>query len=57
MNNLETKIIEAFEGKVVRKDLAFEVKGGLPLLSGNGVWSIITIGYISGDDVPTGGRR
>ena len=150
MDNLETKIIEAFEGKVVRKDLAFEVKGGLPvptyvleyllgqycasndeqviregvekvkdiirnnyinraeaeeikgkirengrfriidkisvilnerkdcyeaefanlglrgvplatefvtknpkLLSGNGVWSIITIGYISGDDVPT----
>ena len=150
MNNLETKIIEAFEGKVVRKDLAFEVKGGLPvptyvleyllgqycasndeqmiregvekvkdiirnnyinraeaeevkgkirengrfriidkisavlnekkdcyeavfanlglrgvplatefvtknpkLLSGNGVWSIITIGYISGEDVPT----
>ena len=150
MNNLETKIIEAFEGKVVRKDLAFEVKGGLPvptyvleyllgqycasndeqiiregvekvkdiirnnyinraeseevkgkirengrfriidkisavlnekkdcyeaefanlglrgvplatefvtknpkLLSGNGVWSIITIGYLSGDDVPT----
>lgn len=150
MDNLETKIIEAFEGKVVRKDLAFEVKGGLPvptyvleyllgqycasndeqiiregvekvkdiirnnyinraeaeeikgkirengrfriidkisavlnekkdcyeavfanlglrgvplatdfvtknpkLLSGNGVWSIITIGYIPGDDVPT----
>ena len=150
MDNLETKIIEAFEGKVVRKDLAFEVKGGLPvptyvleyllgqycasndeqiiregvekvkdiirnnyinraeaeevkgkirengrfriidkisavlnekkdyyeavfanlglrgvplatefvtknpkLLSGNGVWSIITIGYISGDDAPT----
>ena len=150
MNNLEAKIIEAFEGKVVRKDLAFEVKGGLPvptyvleyllgqycasnddqiiregvekvkdiirnnyinraeseevkgkirengrfriidkisavlnekkdcyeaefanlglrgvplatdfvtknpkLLSGNGVWSIITIGYIPGDDVPT----
>ena len=24
MENLETKIIEAFEGKVVRKDLAFE---------------------------------
>ena len=150
MDNLETKIIEAFEGKVVRKDLAFEVKGGLPvptyvleyllgqycasndeqiiregvekvkdiirnnyinraeseevkgkirengrfriidkisavlnekkdcyeaefanlglrgvplatdfvtknpkLLSGNGVWSIITIGYLAGDDVPT----
>ena len=150
MDNLEAKIIEAFEGKVVRKDLAFEVKGGLPvptyvleyllgqycasndeqiiregvekvkdiirnnyinraeaeeikgkirengrfriidkisavlnekkdcyeavfanlglrgvplatdfvtknpkLLSGNGVWSIITIGYIPGDDVPT----
>jgi len=150
MENLESKIIEAFEGKVVRKDLAFEVKGGLPvptyvleyllgqycasndeqiiregvekvkdiirnnyinraeaeevkgkirengrfriidkisavlnekkdcyeavfanlglrgvplatdfvtknpkLLSGNGVWSIITIGYISGEDVPT----
>ena len=150
MENLETKIIEAFEGKVVRKDLAFEVKGGLPvptyvleyllgqycasndeqiiregvekvkdiirnnyinraeseevkgkirengrfriidkisavlnekkdcyeaefanlglrgvplatdfvtknpkLLSGNGVWSIITIGYLAGDDVPT----
>ena len=150
MDNLEAKIIEAFEGKVVRKDLAFEVKGGLPvptyvleyllgqycasndeqviregvemvkniirnnyinraeaeevkgkirengkfriidkisavlnekkdcyeaifanlglrgvplatefvtknpkLLSGNGVWSIITIGYIQGDDVPT----
>lgn len=150
MENLESKIIEAFEGKVVRKDLAFEVKGGLPvptyvleyllgqycasndeqiiregvekvkdiirnnyinraeaeevkgkirengrfriidkisavlnekkdyyeavfanlglrgvplatdfvtknpkLLSGNGVWSIITIGYISGDDAPT----
>ena len=31
MDNLETKIIEAFEGKVVRKDLAFEVKGGLPV--------------------------
>ena len=31
MNNLEAKIIEAFEGKVVRKDLAFEVKGGLPV--------------------------
>ena len=31
MENLETKIIEAFEGKVVRKDLAFEVKGGLPV--------------------------
>ena len=150
METLENKIIEAFEGKVVRKDLAFEVKGGLPvptyvleyllgqycasndeqiiregvekvkdiirnnyinraeaeevkgkirengrfriidkisavlnekkdcyeaefanlglrgvplatefvtknpkLLSGNGVWSIITIGYIPGDDVPT----
>ena len=150
MDNLEAKIIETFEGKVVRKDLAFEVKGGLPvptyvleyllgqycasndeqiiregvekvkeiirnnyinraeaeeikgkirengrfriidkisavlnerkdyyeavfanlglrgvplatefvtknpkLLSGNGVWSIITIGYISGDDAPT----
>lgn len=150
MDNLEAKIIETFEGKVVRKDLAFEVKGGLPvptyvleyllgqycasndeqiiregvekvkdiirnnyinraeaeeikgkirengrfriidkisavlnekkdcyeavfanlglrgvplatdfvtknpkLLSGNGVWSIITIGYIPGDDVPT----
>ncbi len=150
MDNLEAKIIESFEGKVVRKDLAFEVKGGLPvptyvleyllgqycasndeqiiregvekvkeiirnnyinraeaeeikgkirengrfriidkisavlnerkdyyeavfanlglrgvplatefvtknpkLLSGNGVWSIITIGYISGDDAPT----
>lgn len=150
MDNLEAKIIDAFEGKVVRKDLAFEVKGGLPvptyvleyllgqycasndeqiiregvekvkdiirnnyinraeaeevkgkirengkfriidkisavlnekkdcyeavfanlglhgvplatdfvtknpkLLSGNGVWSIITIGYIYGDDVPT----
>lgn len=31
MDNLEAKIIEAFEGKVVRKDLAFEVKGGLPV--------------------------
>ena len=31
METLENKIIEAFEGKVVRKDLAFEVKGGLPV--------------------------
>jgi len=150
MDALENKVINTFAGKVVRKDLAFEVKGGLPvptyvleyllgqycatndpeqiragvekvkdiihnnyinraeaevikgkikqlgkysiidkisatlnerqdcyeatfanlgltrvplsadivnrnpkLLSGNGVWSIVTIGYVGGDDVPT----
>lgn len=31
METLENKIIAAFSGKVVRKDLAFEVKGGLPV--------------------------
>ena len=101
---LQQKVMNAFVGKVVRKDLAFLVKGGLPvptyvleyllgqycasddeevindglekvkqafsnlglsgvpigteyvrknpkLLSGNGVWCIVTIGYISGEDV------
>ena len=28
---LQEKILEAFLGKVVRKDLAFLVKGGLPI--------------------------
>jgi ATP-dependent Lon protease len=28
---LQEKILEAFEGKVVRKDLAFMVKGGQPV--------------------------
>lgn len=31
METLENKIIAAFSGKVVRKDLAFEVKAGLPV--------------------------
>ena len=31
MDNLEQKILELFEGKVVRKDLAFSVKGNLPV--------------------------
>lgn len=31
MNTLEDKIMSAFAGKVVRKDLAFAVKGGLPV--------------------------
>ena len=31
MEELQTKILEAFQGKVVRKDLAFLVKGGLPV--------------------------
>ena len=31
MNTLENKIMSAFAGKVVRKDLAFAVKGGLPV--------------------------
>lgn len=31
MDNLEKKILESFEGKVVRKDLAFVVKGNLPV--------------------------
>lgn len=31
MNELQQKILEAFEGKVVRKDLAFLVKGNLPV--------------------------
>jgi len=30
--SLQEKIMEAFLGKVVRKDLAFLVKGGLPYL-------------------------
>ena len=124
MMELQQKIMDAFIGKVVRKDLAFLVKGGLPvptyvleyllgqycasddeeiindglekvrqvirnnyvhraeaesikgiirehgkhslsgvpigteyvrknpkLLSGNGVWCIVTIGYVSGEDV------
>jgi ATP-dependent Lon protease len=29
--NLQEKILDAFIGKVVRKDLAFQVKGGLPV--------------------------
>lgn len=29
MNELQNKILECFEGKVVRKDLAFMVKGNL----------------------------
>ena len=28
---LQDKIMEAFQGKVVRKDLAFQVKGNLPV--------------------------
>ena len=28
---LQQKVMDAFEGKVVRKDLAFQVKGGLPV--------------------------
>ena len=28
---LQEKILEAFQGKVVRKDLAFQVKGNLPV--------------------------
>ena len=31
MDNLQQKILELFEGKVVRKDLAFSVKGNLPV--------------------------
>lgn len=31
MDNLQQKILESFEGKVVRKDLAFTVKGNLPV--------------------------
>ena len=31
MDTLENKIMSTFSGKVVRKDLAFEVKGGLPV--------------------------
>lgn len=31
MDNLQQKILEHFEGKVVRKDLAFSVKGNLPV--------------------------
>lgn len=31
MTDLQSKIINAFSGKVVRKDLAFLVKGGLPV--------------------------
>ncbi|MCC8071049.1 MAG: BREX system Lon protease-like protein BrxL [Bacteroidales bacterium] len=31
MSNLDDKILNAFVGKVVRKDLAFLVKGGLPV--------------------------
>ena len=31
MGELQNKILEYFEGKVVRKDLAFLVKGGLPV--------------------------
>ena len=31
MDNLQEKILSAFEGLVVRKDLAFQVKGGLPV--------------------------
>ena len=31
MENLQKKIIDNFSGKVVRKDLAFLVKGGLPV--------------------------
>lgn len=30
-SKLENKILNAFIGKVVRKDLAFLVKGGLPV--------------------------
>ena len=30
-SKLENKILDAFIGKVVRKDLAFLVKGGLPV--------------------------
>ena len=29
--SLQNKILEAFIGKIVRKDLAFLVKGGLPV--------------------------
>ena len=29
--NLQEKIVRSFSGKVVRKDLAFLVKGGLPV--------------------------
>jgi ATP-dependent Lon protease len=31
MDKLQEKVMEAFIGKVVRKDLAFQVKGGLPV--------------------------
>ena len=31
MNELQQKVMDAFTGKVVRKDLAFLVKGGLPV--------------------------
>lgn len=31
MGNLQEKILDAFAGKVVRKDLAFQVKGNLPV--------------------------
>ena len=31
MTDLQSKILNAFSGKVVRKDLAFLVKGGLPV--------------------------
>jgi ATP-dependent Lon protease len=31
MDKLQDKVMEAFIGKVVRKDLAFQVKGGLPV--------------------------
>ena len=31
MDDLQQKVMDAFTGKVVRKDLAFLVKGGLPV--------------------------
>ena len=43
-SKLENKILDAFIGKVVRKDLAFLVKGGLPctyIRSGISPWTVL----------------